>query len=793
MTLVIKDKGKVNERSKEFEPERLKEFINLGLKNLSISQDSIDFFIEKAIGKIQYKETIQAKDINKMLMQDALSLVDNIKDENDTLTPESLKNINWNKFARFVLLNELYKRASKNRSFDAKKKYGNYLGFVLMMTEKGLYDKVLFEKYTQKEIENAGKHIKPSRDMLFDYAGVNQLKDRYLVTDKDKSILELPQERFMTMALHISSVENEEDRLEKALELYDRYSKLQISSATPTFMNSGTPFGALSSCHVLTVDDSLDNIFDSVSKVAEFSKNGAGLGVYIGKIRSNGSNIRDIEGASSGIIPWVKIFDKTLESVNQLGQRAGAGALYLDIWHADLDMFLDLQSPVGDQNMRAYNIFPGLTIPDEFMRQVDKRGDWYLFDPHQIKKVMGFNLEDFYDKKKLEDKETPNEKDHAWTYRYYQCVDNEELKSKRVPAIEIMKKIMKAQLEKGKMFMFYRDTVNRDNPNSHEGMIYSSNLCTEIAMNMSPSETLSQSISTEDGNIVVNYSPSDLVTCNLSALVLNNIKVEDDEELESVIKTQVRALDNVISLQRLTVPDAIVTNNKYRAVGSGTQGIAALLAKKRIMWDSDDAVDYIDKLEEKIMLYTIKASSKLGKEKGSYEIFEGSQWNTGEWIERRDKTTLDEWDEVKELAKNHMRNAYLRSPMPTGGTSILMGSTPGVDTIFDVIYQDGKANALLPIVVPNLTPQTWFFYKPTMKMTYEGEKQLAHMWSILQNEKRQQWVDQSTSFNLYIPTGLQVKHLLRMHMEVWERGIKTTYYVRSWDSKQEDSCLACSA
>ena len=444
--------------------------------------------------------------------------------------------------------------------------------------------------------------------------------------------------------------------------------------------------------------------------------------------------------------------------------------------------------------MRAYNVFPGLTVPDEFMRQVNKRGDWYLFDPHQIKKVMGFSLEDYYDKKKLKDKEVPNKEDHAWTYRYYQCVDNGELTKKRIPAIDIMKKILKQQLEKGKMFMFYRDTVNRDNPNKHAGIIYSSNLCTEIAMNMSATEMTTQTISTEEGDIVVEYNSGDMVTCNLSALVLNNINVDDDEELESVIKTQVRALDNVISLQRLTVPDAIITNNKYRAIGSGTQGIAALLASKRIMWDSEKAINYVDKLEEKIMLYTIKASAQLGKEKGSYEVFEGSQWNTGEWIDRRlDKTTSDEWAEVKELAKGHMRNAYVRSPMPTGGTSILMGSTPGVDTIFDVIYQDGKANALLPIVVPNLTSRTWFYYKPTMKMEYEEEKQLAHMWSILQNEKRQQWVDQSTSFNLYIPTGLQVKHLLRMHMEVWERGIKTTYYVRSWDSKQEEACLACSA
>lgn len=311
---------------------------------------------------------------------------------------------------------------------------------------------------------------------------------------------------------------------------------------------------------------------------------------------------------------------------------------------------------------------------------------------------------------------------------------------------------------------------------------------------MSATEKITETFSTEDGDIIVEYSTGDLVTCNLSALVLNNINIHDEKELESVIKTQVRALDNVISLQRLTVPDAILTNDKYRAIGAGEQGIAALLAKEGIIWDSEKATEFINNLEEKIMLYTVKASAELGEEKGSYKIFEGSQWNTGKWIEnRKEKLSHHKWEKVKEKAQKNMRNAYLRSPMPTGGTSILMGSTPGVDPIFDVIYSDGKANALLPIVVPNLNTKTWFYYKPTMKMEYNGEKQLAHMWAIDHNIKRQTWVDQATSFNLYIPTGVQVKYLLAMHMKNWSNDVKTTYYVRSWDSRQEDACLACSS
>ena len=482
-------------------------------------------------------------------------------------------------------------------------------------------------------------------------------------------------------------------------------------------------------------------------------------------------------------------------SVDQLGSRPGAIAAYLDVWHKDIEAFNSLRLKTGDPSKRAYQLMTGVCLPDEFMRQVDKRGDWYLFDPHEIKQVMGFNLEDYYDEVKLGDKETPNPVDHAWTYRYYQCVDNDDLSKRRVAAIDIMKQIMKHQLEAGLPYMFYRDEVNRKNPNKHEGMIYSSNLCSEIAQAMSPSYIEKEEIDYESGKVIVHKNSGDLVTCNLSSLVLNNIMRDNDKNdklLESVIAIQMRALDNVISLNRLEVPQATYTNMKYRAVGAGEQGIAATLAQEGIMWDSEEATEYIDKLEEKIMLYSIKHSALLGKEKGSYKVFEGSMWNTGEWIDKSE-TTLDEWEEVKSLSMKYMRNSYLRAVAPTGGTGVIAGSTPGVDPIFDVIYHEDKGSFMLPVVVPNLSPKTWFYYKPTMKMEYDGEKQIAHMWAVNHNAARQKWVDQAISFNTYIPQQMRAVNMLYIIMETWKKGIKTSYYVRSWDVQKEDSCLACSA
>jgi ribonucleoside-diphosphate reductase alpha chain len=784
MTIVLKDKGT---RRLEFNEDRLLSFIEKGFEDIVVNNKTKEKYISKVLRLIKARDEIEAKDIRKILIQNSLELTNQIQDENGTVTPEMLKNIGWNKFARYVLLQELYKRSSKNRSYDSKSRYGDFYGLVKSMTEKKLYTPDILKAYSREELIEAGKAIDPGRDYKFDFAGLHQIASRYMVKDFDGSVYELPQERYMITALHLMMSEKE-NRVEKAVELYWAVSMKYLTLATPTLTNAGRVTGGLSSCFVLTSDDSLRSIYDDNTDIGTFSKNGAGIGIYFGKLRSAGSDIRGYKGASSGIIGWVKQLDNTAISVDQLGQRKGAIAIYLDIWHKDIELFIDLRLNTGDKDKRAYNVFTGICLPDEFMRQVEKRGDFYLFDPHEVRKEMGYSLEDFYDKKKLKDKETPNPVDHAWTYHYYQCVDNNNLDKRRVRAIDLMKQIMQAQLETGIPYMFYRDEANRDNPNSHAGIIYCSNLCTEIAQNQSPSVVETETINWESGKVIITKDIGNLVTCNLSSLVVNN--VVRDNVLERVINIQMRALDNVIELGKVPVPQAQYTNFKYRAVGAGEQGIAALLADEGIMWDSEEATDYIAELEEKIMLHCIKASALLGKEKGSYPEYVGSQWNTGEWFESRE-LHLDEWDEVKDLATKYMRNGYLRAIAPTGGTSVIAGSTPGVDPTFDIIYFERKKDYQLPIIVPNLSQRTWFFYKPTMKMSYEGEKQLAHMWAVHHNGARQKFVDQAISFNFYIPQGIKAKNLLDLHLQTWQKGIKSSYYTRSWNKKHEDNCLAC--
>lgn len=804
MTIVVKDNGL---RKLELDVERLRNSLEEAFEGVEVVDEFKEQYINKTIRQVSSREEIDFRDINNIAINNALELVTELRDYNDEFDINLLENVNFHIVARNILLRSLYKRASKNRSYDRELKYGDFYGLVSSLAERGLAHTNLLRDYTADELREAGKYIKPERDKLLSYASLYHMSERYLIRDRDesRSVYELPQERFMMIALAVNRKENKDVRMERVKELYDTLSTLQVTMATPTFSNAGKPDGQFSSCFVLTTEDSLRSIYDDNTDIATLSKFGGGIGIYFGSLRAKGSDIRGHKGVSGGILGWLKQLDNTAVSVDQLGQRKGAIAAYLDVWHLDLPEFLELRLNTGDLTKRAHNLFTGVTIPDEFMRQVKKRGDWYLFDPHKIRQVMGFSLEDFYDEYKLQEGETPDKERHAWTYHYYKCVDNNELPKKRVPAIEIMKKIMMAQLETGIPYMFYRDTVNRDNPNKHKGMIYCSNLCTEIAQNQSPTEVIDEYITDENGDriIITKRKPGDLVTCNLSSLVLNNIiqdrlvdgdlSAADKERLRKAIRVAVRATDNVIDVNRIPVLAAKETNSKYRAIGIGEQGIAALLAKLRISFDSQEAVDYVAILEERIMMYIIEASADLGKEKGSYQLFEGSGWNTGEWFKNKPFTFKDEWDEVIEKASKHMRNAYLRAPAPTGSTSLLAGSTAATEAVYDIVYMDGKKDALIPVVAPELNRSTYYFYRPTIRMKYEGEKDLAHMWAILQNEKRQPWVDQAISSNIYVADDIAASNFLRLHMENWERGIKTSYYTRSHDSSREDACLGCSA
>ncbi len=678
----------------------------------------------------------------------------------------------WTYIAERLLLKSLYAEVCSTRG--TSKPYENFSFLLHSLTTEGIYHTSLLESYSQQDILYLEKAIIPEHDKLFNYIGLKTLADRYLTRDYSKSLWELPQERFMIIAMTLMSKEPAETRLELVKEAYWALSNLYMTVATPTFSNAGKSYGQLSSCFIDTVDDSLQGIYDSNTDIANLSKSGGGIGVYLGKIRSRGSDIRGFKGVSSGVIPWMKQLNNTAVSVDQLGQRKGAISVYLDVWHKDIFSFLDSKLNNGDERMRAHDLFNGVCIPDLFMEQVEKREDWYLFDPHEIRTVMGYSLEDSFDKEK-----------GAGEFRdkYWECVNSPSLQKEKVPAIEIMKGIMRGQLETGSPFMFYRDEVNRMNPNHHKGMIYCTNLCTEITQNQSATTTKEQFV--KDGSIVTVKTPGDFVVCNLSSI--NLARAVSADVLKRLIKIQVRMLDNVIDLNTIPVLQATLSNKKYRSIGLGTFGWHHLLALQGIKWESEEAVAYADTLYKEIAFYTIEASAALASEKGAYPAFEGSDWHSGEYFQKRFYRTDNTFDwEVLEatVRKTGLRNGYLMAVAPNATTSIIAGSTASIDPIFLKMYSEEKKDYKIPVTAPDLNAATTWLYKSAYHIDQH--------WSIAQNAARQKHVDQAISFNLYVTNTIKAKALLDLHMDAWKQGLKTTYYVRS-TSKEIEDCDSCAS
>lgn len=676
----------------------------------------------------------------------------------------------WTFAAERLLLAEFYQGAAKLRQVNVEGIYKEFPKQVHQLVEKGLYNPALIHSYTDIELQELATVLEPKQDQLFTYIGLKTLMDRYLTRDFNKDVVELPQERWMIIAMTLMQKE-QNGRIEKVKEAYWAMSNLYMTTATPTLSNAGKTHGQLSSCFIDTVDDSLQGIYDSNTDVAALSKFGGGIGVYMGKVRSRGSSIRGFKGASSGVIPWIKQLNNTAVSVDQLGQRQGAIAIYLDVWHKDIFSFLDLKLNNGDERMRAHDIFTGVCLPDLFMEAVENRENWYLFDPHEVRSIMGFGLEDFYDAQRGKG---------SFRENYLACVKNTLLSREVVPAIDIMKRIMRSQLETGVPFMFYRDEVNRKNPNKHQGMIYSSNLCTEIAQNMSATEF--ESAELENDVIVTRRKPGDFVVCNLSSINLG--RAVPDGVLERLIPIQVRMLDNVIDLNNIPVKQAARTNERYRGIGLGTFGWHHLLAVSGIAWESKQAVEFADKLYEKIAFLSIQSSMKLAEEKGAYPLFEGSDWQTGSYFESRGYRD-EKWTKLQqEIAEKGIRNGYVMAVAPNSTTSIIAGSTASIDPIFQKSYSEEKKDYKIPVTVPDLNEKTTWYYKSAYFIDQN--------WTIKQNAARTRHIDQGISLNLYVQNNIKAKDLLALHLNAWNSGIKTTYYVRS-TSVELLECESCAS
>lgn len=681
----------------------------------------------------------------------------------------------WQNIASKLYVHRLYDIVKTNRGLkDTENPYKDLYGFIKRLTDEKLYGKYILENYSKEDIEELEKELKPERDYLFTYSGIKLLSERYLVENFNREVLELPQQLFMGIAMHLAIPEEKGKRLFWAKRFYDVLSSLKATMATPTMANARKPFYQLSSCFIDTVNDSLKGIYKSLDNFAEVSKFGGGMGIYIGKIRALGSPIRGFKGASGGIIPWVKLFNDTAIAVDQLGVRNGSVAIWLDAWHKDLPDFLQVRTNNGDDRKKAHDVFPGLCYPNLFWKlaEEDIDANWYMMCPHEIRLVKGYSLEDFYG--------------DEWEEKYYDCVNDSRIEKRIMKVKDLVRLIIKSAAETGTPFAFFRDAANKMNPNKHKGMIYSSNLCTEIMQNMSPMDIRESEITDENGDkvIVEKTKAGDFVVCNLSSVVLGNVDVTSEEEIEYVVETQIRAMDNVIDLNYYSVPYAEVTNQKYRGVGLGTSGYHHMLAENRIHFTEDNHKDFVDKVYENINFYAIKASMKIAKEKGRYNEFEGSDWDNGDYFKLRGYNS-NRWRELyKEIKENGMRNGYLMAVAPNGSTATLAGTSEGVDPVMSRFWLEEKKGSIVPKTAPNLSEDNYWYYNSAYN--------IDQAWCVKMNGVRQRHIDQGQSFNLYITTNYTMRGIMNLYIEACKSGVKSIYYVRS-KSLEVGDCESCSA
>lgn len=644
---------------------------------------------------------------------------------------------------------------------------------ILFLTEQNLYGEYILGHYSKEDIQLFSSWIRPKRDDLFQYSGLELLLNRYVIRDHQGNPLETPQEMFMGIAMHLAMKETK-DRSHWVKRFYDMLSLLQVTMATPTLSNARKPYHQLSSCFIDTVPDSLDGIYKSIDSFAKVSKFGGGMGLYFGKVRASGSSIRGFQGAAGGVIRWIRLANDTAVAVDQLGMRQGAVAVYLDVWHRDLPEFLNLRTNNGDERMKAHDVFPAVCYPDYFWEQArdNIEGDWYLMCPHEILTVKGYSLEDCWGSE--------------WTEKYLDCVRDERIKKRVIPIKEIVRMIIKSAAETGTPFTFNRDHVNRANPNQHKGIIYCSNLCTEIAQNMSASEQTEQKIQIIDGEevVVTVTKPGDFVVCNLASLSLGNLPVTDYDKLAYVTESAVRALDNVIDLNYFPVPFAEINSKRYRPVGLGVSGYHHMLAKHKIQWESEDHLTFAEKVFSDIHYAALEASSRIAQEKGSYPYYQGSDWQTGTYFSKRNLVS-GRWKELQNRIQEYgLRNGYLLAAAPTSSTSIIAGTTAGLDPVMNRYFLEEKKYGLVPRVAPELSMDTFWYYK--------NAHYIDQTWMVRACGVRQRHIDQAQSMNLYITNEYTFRKVLDLYILAWEQGVKTIYYMRSKSLEVED-CEVCSS
>ncbi|GAA0415421.1 ribonucleoside-diphosphate reductase subunit alpha [Cocleimonas flava] len=640
---------------------------------------------------------------------------------------------------------------------------------------------LLDEELTRYDLTKLGAALKPERDHQFTYLGLQTLYDRYFIHTDNDVRFELPQIFFMRVSMGLAI--NEVNREERAIEFYNLLSSFNFMSSTPTLFNSGTRRPQLSSCYLTTVPDSLDGIYSSIKDDALLSKYAGGLGNDWTRVRGLGSHIKGTNGKSQGVVPFLKVTNDTAVAVNQGGKRKGAICAYLETWHVDIEEFIELRKNTGDERRRTHDMNSANWIPDLFMQRVAEEGEWTLFSPEEVP-----DLHDLSGKAFKEAYEAYEEKAARGDMSLF----------KKIKAVDLWRKMLGMLFETGHPWITFKDPCNIRYSNQHVGVVHSSNLCTEIMLH------------TNDDEIAV---------CNLGSVNIAAHTTEngiDMPMLEKTITTAMRMLDNVIEYNYYSVPQARNSNMQHRPVGLGLMGFQDALYKQDIPYASQQAVEFADRSMEAVSYYAIQTSSELAKERGTYPSYDGSLWSQGilpidsiELMEEQrgeyyqvDKSTSLDWSTLREHVKEHgMRNSNTMAIAPTATISNICGVSQSIEPTYQNMFVKSNLSGEFTVINPYMVNELkdlglWdevmindlkYFdgsvqqidrIPENLKAKYATAFEVDSRWLIEAGSRRQKWIDQGQSLNLYMqePSGAKLDNLYKL---AWVRGLKTTYYLRS--------------
>ena len=785
-----------SERTKEREKRRAKILakINKHKANITLADGSVVAFDNnKMLQEIeQLSKNLKEVDCEKLFLSACSNLYNGIhfKELKTALINAARAkielSIDYSYFAARLVLDKIYlqviKISLKEGHAKLKKQYQtSFVHYLQLGIKNGSLQKELMD-FDIPTIQNT---LQINRDLLFQYRGIQTVHERYLLrtTDQKKEIFELPQYFWMRIAMGLA-VNEKHNRTKYAIDFYNTLSQMDYVSSTPTLFNSGTTHSQLSSCFLNSVADSLKDIFKSYSDNAMLSKFAGGIGTDWTNVRALGSRIKGTNGNSQGIIPFLKIFNDIAIAVNQGGKRKGAMCAYLELWHLDIEEFLESKKNTGDDRRRLHDIHTAIWVPDLFMKRLANKEEWTLFSPIDV-----INLHELYGEE--------------FEKKYVEYENSNIVSAQKIPAQFLWKKIITMLFETGHPWITFKDPCNIRNPQSHAGVIHNSNLCTEITLNNSKEET---------------------AVCNLGSLNLSRMIKKgkiDEAKLQNTITQAIRMLDNVIDINYYPTKETKNSNTKHRPVGLGVMGYQDLLFQMNIPFACDEQVQLADNLMEKIAFYAIEASCMLAKEKGRYASFDGSKWDQGllpldtyKLLSKirgglknyNDSCTMD-WDSLKTKIKKYgIRNSNCLAIAPTATISNITGTVPCIEPIFRNIYTkentDGSFIVINHYLVEELKKKNLWtkdildkikYYDGSLaqiteipadiRNKYQEVFEIDTMWLLKSAAVRSKWIDQSQSLNIFTSSA-SGQILSDTYQAAWQMGLKTTYYLRSLSASQ---------